>query len=354
MLLKGYGIMKKTVKFLYKCIIAGVVSTVLLSLLSLIYYNPPIATQQADLITNFKYKENSKWSFMLEGFGYGMTDELGYNNAYYKDCSQPDIIFMGSSHLEALQVPQDANCVYLLNEKFDKDTLSYNDFKCLNLGVSGHALEVSLSNFEYVIDKYKDAKYIVIETSNVEFSPTMLDEIAEGKFHDPEEKKGFIHKTAQKIPYIRLLYKKINEATLSNNVADENAGNGILQLNDDSDIGIYIDKMKVILNKIAKLSSENNIKPVVLIHQRFWEDSDGNIITANKEAYINAFKKCCENNGIKVIDVTKPMIDCYKTNFNFSYGFSNTAPGEGHLNKTGHRIIAEEVYQSINEMEENK
>ena len=341
--------MKKAVKYLSKCIIAGIISIVLLSLLSLIYYNPPIVTQQSDWITNFKYEENSKWSFMLEGFGHGKTDKLGYNNAYYIDCSNPDIVFVGSSHLEALQVPQEANCVYLLNEKFDKDTLPHNDFKCLNLGVSAHALEVSLSNFKYVVDKYKEAKYIVIETSNVEFSPTMLDEIAKGKFHAPEEEKSLIEKMAQKVPYFRLLYKKINEASTTKN---EVVG-GTNALNND-DINVYIHKMKVILNKVAKLSAENNIKPVVLMHQRFWEDSDGNIIKENKEMYINAFKECCENTGIKVIDVTKPMIDCYKTNYNFSYGFSNTSPGEGHLNKTGHRIIAEEVYQSINEMEENK
>lgn len=341
--------MKKITEILFKCIIAGIISITLLSMFSLIYYNPPIAIQQPDLITNFKFKENSNWSYMLEGFGHGKTDKLGYNNAYYMDCSNPDIVFVGSSHLEALQVPQEDNCVYLLNEKFDKDTLPHNDFKCLNLGVSAHAFEVSLSNFEYVIDKYKEAKYIVIETSNVEFSPTMLDEIAEAKFHAPEEEKSFIEKMALKVPYFRLLYKKINEATAAKKEV-------VVATNDfnNNDINVYIDKMNVILNKVAKLSAENNIKPVVLMHQRFWKDSDGNIITENKEMYINAFKECCENTGIKVIDVTKPMIDRYKTNFDFSYGFSNTSPGEGHLNKTGHRIIAEEVYQSINEMEENK
>ena len=342
--------MKKTVQILFKCMIAGIISIVLLSLLSLIYYNPPVATPQPDWTTNFKYKENSKWSFMLEGVGYGTTDELGYNNAYYTDCSQPDIVVMGSSHLEALQVPQNANCVYLLNEKFDKDTLPDNDFKCLNLGVSGHALEVSFSNFEYVTEKYKSAKYIVIETSNVEFSPTMLDEIAEGKFHAPEEEKGFVEKLVQKSPYLRLMYKKINEANTAKNktVPESNGGN------DDDNINVYSDKMNVILNKIAKLSAEHNIKPVVLFHQQFWEEEDGTIVTANKEAYVNAWKECCENNDIKVIDVTETMIDSYKTNFEFSYGFSNTAPGEGHLNKTGHRIIAEEMYQCINELEENK
>lgn len=343
--------MKNIVVFLSKCVIAGIISIVLLSLFTLIYHNPPIAIQQPDFTTNFKFEANSSWSYMLEGFGYGKTDELGYNNAYYTDCSNPDIIFFGSSHLEAMQIPQDANCVYLLNEKFDKDDLTYNDFKCLNLGASGHAFEVSLSNYEYVLKKYKDLKYMVIETYNVEFSPTMLDEIAEGKFHAPDEQKGLAHRIAQRVPYIRLLYKKINEAAAAKAVPVDNAGS---QVSDDDNIDIYTDKMNAILNKMAKRFEENDVKPIILLHQHFWEDSNRNIVTENKEEYINAFKMCCENNGIKVIDMVQPMVDCYKNTFELSYGFSNTAPGEGHLNKTGHRIIAEEVYKNINEMEKNK
>lgn len=342
--------MKKTVKFLLKCIVAGIISIVLLSIFSLIYYNPPVAILQPDFITNFKFKENTNWSYMLEGFGYGVTDEQGYNNSYYTDCTEPDIVFVGSSHLEALQVPQNANCVYLLNKKFDKDTLLYNDFKCLNLGVSANAFEVSLSNFPYVLEKYKDVKYILIETSNVEFSPIKLDEIKNGKFHAPEKEKGLVHKISRSIPYIRLINKKINEASAAkvNVVTTTNVQNM------DDDINIYIDKMNMLLYDLSQKCVENGIKPVILLHQRFWEDAARNIITENSQEYIDAFKNCCENNNIKVIDVTKTMIERYKKNFEFSYGFSNTAPGEGHLNKTGHRIIAEEIYKSINEMEENK
>ena len=152
--------MRKKLGLLFKCIIAGIISIILLSVFSLIYYNPPVAIQQSDFITNFKFRENSNWSYMLEGFGYGVTDKLGYNNAYYTDCTEADIVFVGSSHLEALQVPQNANCVYLLNEKFDKDTLLYNNFKCLNLSVSANAFEVSVSNFPYILEKYNNAKTI--------------------------------------------------------------------------------------------------------------------------------------------------------------------------------------------------
>ena len=341
--------MKKMAVILFKCIVSGIISIILLSILSLIYYNPPVAVQQSEMITNFKFKENSNWSYMLEGFGYGVTDEQGYNNAYYTDCTDPDIVFVGSSHLEALQVPQNANCVYLLNEKFDKDTLLYNNFKCLNLGVSANAFEVSVSNFPYVLDKYNDAKYIVIETSNVEFSPTMLDEIAQGKFHTPEQEKGLVRKIARSIPYIRLINKKINEASAAKvNVVTTESDR------DSENIDVYVDKMNAILCDLSKKSAEKDIKLAILLHQRFSEDADRNIVTENSPEYIDAFKKCCEDNNIKVIDVTQPMIESYRENFDFSYGFPNTAPGEGHLNKTGHRIIAEELYKSINEMEKNK
>lgn len=341
--------MRKKLGLLFKCIIAGIISIILLSVFSLIYYNPPVAIQQSDFITNFKFRENSNWSYMLEGFGYGVTDKLGYNNAYYTDCTEADIVFVGSSHLEALQVPQNANCVYLLNEKFDKDTLLYNNFKCLNLGVSANAFEVSVSNFPYVLEKYNNAKYIVIETANVEFSPIMLDKIVQGKSRAPEDGKGVINKSILSIPYIRLINKKIKEASIAevNIVTDANNPTS-------DDMNIYIDKMNAILCDLSKKSIENDIELVILFHQQFWEDADRNIITQNSPEYINAFKICCENNNIKLIDVTNKMIESYRKDFKCSYGFPNTAPGEGHLNKTGHRIIAEELYKSINEMEKNK
>ena len=169
--------MKNAVKYFLKCSIAGVVSIALLCLFSLIYYNPPIATEQPDNITNYKFISNSNWSYMLEGFGFGKTDNLGYNNAYYNDCVAPDIVLVGSSHMEALQVPQDANCTYLLNKMFDEDDVDYNNFKCVNLGIQAHSFEVSISNFKNIANKFDKSKYIIIETSNVEFTPDVLDDI---------------------------------------------------------------------------------------------------------------------------------------------------------------------------------
>ena len=345
--------MKKFAAYLFKCIIAGAISLVLLSLFSLVYYNPPIATEQPDSVTNYRFVPNKNWSFMLEGVGFGKTDNLGYNNAYYNECLDPDIVFIGSSHLEALQVPQDANCVYILNKMFDEDKEEDNNFKCINLGVSGHSFEVSASNFKYVADKFSDAKYIFIETSNVEFSPEVLDDVIAGKFHTPIEKKSFIAETAQKIPFIRLMYKKFNESATAKVTTVAPATDSRSQ-KAEPDMNIYIEKMNIILGGISEISTEKGVKPIVLLHESFWEDKDGNIVTNMNNTYKDAFMKCCADNGIKVIDVSPDFVSAYKENFEFSYGFSNSAPGEGHLNKTGHRIMAETIYRKINEMEDSK
>lgn len=339
--------MNRIVKYLLKCVVAAAISFVVLSLFSLIYYNPPLATEQPELITNSKFETNSRWAYMLEGFGQGVIDNIGYNNAYYNDCVQPDIVVIGSSHTEALQISQNDNFVYLLNQKFVEDDLDYNNLKCLNLGVSGHSFGVSVSNFEHVVNKFGEAKYIVIETSEFKFSPAKLEKMAEGKYHSPLKQRGMVYRTAQKVPYLRLLYKKIQEsanAKGNDNVAKSDSGSNY-------GVSIYTEKLNTVLKKISTLAEESGIKTVILLHESFSVDTNGNIVEKENELYKDAFKDCCEKNGITVVDVLPEMIDNYKKTFEFSYGFSNTVPGSGHLNKTGHRIVAEQLYEQINEME---
>ena len=343
--------MKKVFLYMCKCFIAAVISLIVLSLFSTIYFNPPIATEQPDGTTNFKYIPDLKWSYMWEGFGKGKTDVLGYNNAYYDDCSNPDIVFAGSSHLEALQVSEDANCVYLLNEMFDKDDFAANNFKCFNLGVSGHFFEATSSNYQYIAQKFNGAKYIIIEVFDAKYSSDVLDQIIEDKFHSPMEKRSLIYQTLQKNPFARLMYKKINEA-ISVKKSDANVENGgNSSFDNEADMNSYTEKMNIILDEISKISAENNIVPIILMHERIFENKHGEIIMETDEDYKKAFKECCKANNLKVIDVSSDMVAEYKENHKFSYGFSNSAPGEGHLNETGHRIVAEVVYKHINEME---
>lgn len=345
--------MKKIVYFL-KCIVSGIISLILLSMFAMVYYNPPVADVQPDFITNNRFVSNSRWSYMLEGVGGGKIDNLGYNNAYYNDLSVPDIVFVGSSHVEALQVPQDSNFVYLLNQKFNEDGLANNNFKCLNLGISGHFFNISASNFEYIINKFKDAKYVVIETLDVKFSPSELDGIMEGKFHLPLSERGFFYKAVQKVPYFRLLFKKFNDMKAVDNKNNVNANDGISKLEDKHDIDVYTKKMGAVLEKLSTLSKQNGVDLIIMMHERFGIVEGGKVVMEKEQEYKNAFKKCCNQYGIKVIDAVPDMIEHYEKHLELSYGFCNTTPGNGHLNKVGHQVIADVLYDQICEMEENR
>ena len=43
------------------------------------------------------------------------------------------------------------------------------------------------------------------------------------------------------------------------------------------------------------------------------------------------------------------FVEYYEHNKEVPYGFSNTKPGNGHLNKLGHRLIAEALIPYIKE-----
>ena len=111
--------MKKSIYFVVKWCISACIALTVLSAFSMVYYNPPIAQPQPEGLTNSKSVPDKKWSYMLEGAGHGTMDSYGYNNSYFRDLSNPDVVFLGSSHLASVEVPEKSNCIYLLKNKND-------------------------------------------------------------------------------------------------------------------------------------------------------------------------------------------------------------------------------------------
>lgn len=334
--------MKKYLFFSIKLIISSIFALIVLSVFSLFYSNQPSAIAQPDKITNNRYMPNSYWSYMTEGFGYGKIDSLGYNNAYYRNCTSPDIVFVGSSQLEAWQVPEDSNFIYLLNKKLNEDSLENNNFKCLNLGVSGHFFNVSVSNYKYVAEKYSNAKCIILEAATADFDDDMLDKMINEEYHSDLGDRSMLFMTMRKIPYFRVLYAKLKNNS-SNNDADSS--------DEETDFNeqTYTEKMNIILDNIVKISEKHEIEPVILFRNKIEIDEDNNAKIECDEEIVNVFKKCCSEHGIKVIDVNPRFISHYKETYELPYGFANTVPGNGHLNKVGHELISEELYDRINE-----
>ena len=67
---------------------------------------------------------------MTEGIAHGRFDANGYNNLAVIE--NPNILLLGSSHMEAVNVNQDENIAFLLANELNGTHSVYN------LGISGH------------------------------------------------------------------------------------------------------------------------------------------------------------------------------------------------------------------------
>lgn len=336
--------MKQIFLFICKFIISGICAMLVLSVFALIYHNPPIAEAQPDKYTNSKFTQNTFWSYMGEGFGYGKTNNLGYIDEDQFDPSVPLIAFLGSSHTEALEVPQKKNYVSQLQNKLFDDADTGNDLQCLNLGVSGHFFNICVSNFEYLPETIQNAKHIVIETGNIVFSETQLTKMLDGQYHVDMEQRGKLYDLAQKIPYLRLFYKqyqdtKQTKATTSKEIY--------------TDYVAYELGLTKVLEKLSNIADKYNIQLTILYHNSI---DVHNRVASRKDdpRLLDVFSKCCEKYDIGFIDVTNQFVDHFNSTYELPYGFSNTTLGFGHLNKVGHSIIATELYNYLTEYAEEK
>lgn len=55
-----------------------------------------------------------------------------------------------------------------------------------------------------------------------------------------------------------------------------------------------------------------------------------------------------------MLDVSEKFKELYDDKHIFAYGFNNTAVNSGHLNKYGHKIIAESILDYVSENEERQ
>jgi hypothetical protein len=129
--------------------------------------------------------------------------------------------------------------------------------------------------------------------------------------------------------------------------ANKNKSGGLDEFNKDD----YLQALNMVMQRLNQTSIDNNIKPIIFYHPHLSLNKDGSASANTDNEYLNAFKTACINNDIYFIDMTDTFIEEYQVNHILPYGFANTAVGAGHLNKNGHKIIANELFRRINEIE---
>ena len=334
--------MKKFGVWILKAIAGGVIALLALNAFSMLYYNVPVHYTNPDGATEYKWETSTFYSKGTEGFAWGVTNNDGFNNLRdYAPGERIDILLMGSSHIEGFNVAQDENAGAVLNTLFDGEKYTYN------IGTAGHTMLYCMKHLAAALDTYEPGGYVVIETNTVDFAPEDIDAVLSGTLADIPSQSGALVTLMQKLPYLRLLYTVQFKGA---GAADTEAVTAV----DQTQIGDYAAVLSPLLGMVADICSERGVQPIIVFDAIVLVDEQGKAYTVTDPEYLAAFESVCAEKGIVFVDLTGAYTDEYAESSRLPYGFANTTPGMGHMNKVGHRLFAQEVYETIEALEEEQ
>ena len=331
--------MRKITIWFVKVIMAGIISVALLSVFTMLYSNTGVHIFNKTGATDYKWEPYQYKSNMGEGFSWLKMNDDGFNNAFnLSDIDLIDVLLMGSSHMEAINVPYYKNTGYLLNQMLT-GKVTYN------IGTSGHTIYHCAKNLKSAIEYYNPKSYIVIETDRTKLDYDMMKQVISGEFPVLQSNdSGILYRIQKMVPCFQPFYRTMkNWIDAGSNKAKSNepaTGKNNTQ-------NSYED----VLDDFIGFISENAMgrKVIIFNHPATQITNEGEIEIYKGDN--SEFQKVCQKYGIEFID----MYDAFKTQFEtdnkLAHGFINTAVGQGHLNEIGHEMIAESICTTIRGLE---
>jgi len=308
-------------------LVSLIVAFIVLNLFCVFYYNVPIHTDCVDGSTDYVWENNKYYMQMSEGIGYGKTNNEGHmdQNDYLGE--KIDVLIMGSSHLQGLSIPQNSNMSSLLQEMLGK--------RVYNLAIAGHNFKVCVSNLNAALEKYHPDS-VILETNKLAFTVEEIEMMLNGNVPQiASENKGIVG-VLQRSPFLRQAYSQFQ-----NFMIKDNSNKNEKQYAGEKEI-------KDLLQLIKQICESFDCKVVIFYHPTVSLNRDGNI-TVNVDERTKTWSRLCPKYDILYLDMSEKYLKEYQNNKLLPYGFINTEIGSGHLNRHGHRMIAEELFRMLKE-----
>lgn len=327
--------MLKVIKQLLKIIAAAIISFCILNGLCFFYYNLAMATPSETGSTDYVWEDGVFYSRATEGIASGRIDEKGFNNAYEGDVSQTDVLVMGSSQMEGFNVDDKFNAVYRLNELYEENGV---DKYAYNIGMSSHTLLMCLNNLDSAIAEFNRAKTIVIETPTIHINEADLQLLVDNNLPEITPEENSFLRFMARFPFVRLMYAQFSELAEGSSVAEPEA---------TEEISVYTDNLKTVLQRAVTSVSKNSAELVILYNPNLSVGENGAVQEQVDENYVVIMESLCDELGIQFINMYEPFVDYYEKTNRLPHGFSNTRVGAGHLNRFGHEVIAQTLFDEL-------
>ena len=330
--------MRLIAKNVLKIKAAGIIAFLLLCVLCAIYYNPSTHFPSPTGATDYIREPDALYSYMTEGFSIGRTDSNGFNNfgQMAENSNSPDVLFMGSSHIEAMYVSQKQNAPYILNE-----LLKPQEIKVYNIAMSAHNFMYCMNNLDVALASYKPQRYVVIETMSITFAVEEMEKLLAGNFpKGASVTKADWKYWVQQPPYIKLMYNQYRNVLKEMKKVEQT----IKPVRDEAKYRELLEKTIVHLSETVL---SHNIEPILFFHPTLKIQPDGSAVTTYDKEDIALLSQICAEQNVKFIDMTDIFTSAYINDYVLPHGFANTEIGTGHMNQHGQRMVAEALYNAI-------
>lgn len=321
-----------------KIIIAGILSSVFLSIVSIVYCYSMINVPTITRVSAYSGVPGSLRSTMREGFGWNLMDANGFNNDVAYD--DVDVLIMGASHIEAIQVDRSENVTHKLDEMLP-------NYHVYNIGTSGQTIERCAYYLENACNYFSPC-YVVIDLTSLELDKEIIDSVLTGTYQESEIYAEDLRVIYNYVPASRQLRERIGEWK---NLSDfSEAGGDEVSLQDDI---TYKKMWKKFLSYIGNICSEHDTQLILIYHPSNYDvDATGQLVFEDETYEWAIFQKFCEENNIVLVSTKDEYIRMYNEDHVVPNGFANTRLGSGHINKYGHTAMANVLYETIKSLEE--
>ena len=366
----------KTGKSIVSWCLALVVALLIANGISFFYRSGAGSIQRENAYSTSIRTPNSSIVRGSEGYGVNHVDAKGYLNDDKLPLNEHCILLMGSSHAEALQVMQQDNMASVLNDLIDPGVRTV-----YNLGTAGQTLPRIIEGFQAAMEEFPSAEAILIEMSQMELSTDELARAMDQAKFDPAStgealdaslspSRRMRNNILLAAPLVSLLRQQVDSmnfsmldafgidrlmAQVNKLVAPKNDAaqtQAVVPVNAGS---VAQPGYAEALNQALALIRSETDKPIILLyHPGVVILPDGTIAIDRDMRYFEDYVAACASNGIVFLDTGDAFLAAYENDYSVPYGFTNTTFVSGHLNKTGHRIVAEAFYQALTKLQEEE
>lgn len=329
---------KVRIQVLLKWIIAGVLSFVLIAVLYTLFLGRYTFIRNESIYRGYHFVGKPQTVHLFSNEGYGVTsfgnDGLVVNKVIHDDV--PRVLFLGDSFVEANHVSDEYKFTEIIEKRWNKEYLD-NPIQTLNLGLSAIDLRTHLQ-FAQDIDAHFSPSLVIILLDDNDFrvisqNPDMLTDIENGRF-DNLVRRGrepvgnqLLYRLGIKSFAVRL---KLQTRAFTNNPKIETAV--------PMDEGAVQAAYQIQLSALRKVWGE---RLVIIQHEHVNNFGQDDFVRTD-----TILAKTIRTQKIPVIDLYGALSETTKAK-QPPYGFNNSTIGEGHFNRRGHEIVADEVLRYL-------